>query len=241
MSWDSGACAGGTGGNLIRRAARRVLHWRFRLFQQHRHNRLVLEHVAGRLILVLPQVMNPTVFGTGEFLASELNERLVPPGSKVLDMGTGSGVGAVFAAQWAGHVVAVDINPTTVRCARINALLNQVEGRVDVREGDLFDPVQNEQFDVVLFNPPFFEGEPGDDMERALWSTDIAERFAAGLPARLLTGGYALLVLSTEGVAGRFLEALRMQGMALDVVATRGWMAETLTVYRAAQTGRQAG
>ena len=62
-------------------------------------------------------------------------------------MGTGSGVGAVFAAQWARRVVAVDINPAAVRCARINALLNHVEDRVDVVEGDLFEPIGGQRFD----------------------------------------------------------------------------------------------
>ena len=56
---------------------------------------------------------------------------LIPPGSIVLDMGTGSGVGAVFAARNAARVVAVDVNPEAVRCARINVLLHHIEDRVD--------------------------------------------------------------------------------------------------------------
>ena len=78
----------------------------------------------------------------------------------MLDLGTGSGVGAVFAAQWAGQVVAVDVNPAAVRCARINVLLHGVEDRVDVLQGDLFEPVAGERFDVILFNPPYFPGQP---------------------------------------------------------------------------------
>ena len=87
---------------------------RFLLFQRHRHNAVVLETIAGKPILVLPEVLNPRLFLTGEFLAEALNQgagsyannrpsqmlsTLIPPGSIVLDMGTGSGVGAVFAAQ----------------------------------------------------------------------------------------------------------------------------------------------
>ena len=73
-------------------------------------------------------------------------------------MGTGSGVCAVFAARHAHRVVAVDINPGAVRCAALNALLNHVEARIEVRQGDLFAPVARERFDLVLFNPPFFVG-----------------------------------------------------------------------------------
>lgn len=217
---------------LVRKFWRFLLHWRFRLFQQHRHDSLVLEQVAGKPILVLPQVFNPKLFRTGEFLAQSLNPDLIPVGSAVLDMGTGSSVGAVFAAQWAGHVVAVDVNPAAVRCAQINALLNEVEDRVGVRQGDLFEPVKGERFDVVVFNPPFFRGEPASDLDRALWSNDVMERFAAGLHHHLSSGGCALVVLSSDGDVAGCLRAFRAHGFDIDVVVERDFVNETLTMYR---------
>lgn len=224
----------------VRSGTARLLGWgwrwflscRFRLLHQHRHGHLIVEEVAGRPILVLPQVFNPKLFRTGEFLVETLDQRLVPPGSTVLDMGTGSGVGAVFAARWADRVVAVDVNPAAVRCARINALLNEVEQRIDVREGDLFAPVKGERFEVVLFNPPFFRGRPRDELERALWAEDVVERFAAGLGAHLAPGGHALLVLSSDGDVDGFLATFRKNGFAYAAVAERNLVNEILTVYR---------
>ncbi|HEX7122457.1 MAG TPA: HemK2/MTQ2 family protein methyltransferase [Gemmatimonadaceae bacterium] len=211
---------------------RRGLAARFRLLQRHRHGRLILEHVAGRPVVVLPQVFNPKLFRSGEFLARALSQQLVPPGADVLDMGTGSGIGAIAAANWANRVVAVDINPDAVRCARINALLNRLEDRVDVRHGDLFDAVNGERFDVVLFNPPYFRGEPRDAAEAAWRSVDVVERFAAGLGAHLKPGGHALVVLSTDGDTRGFLRAFQASGLAADVVAERDLVNETLRVYR---------
>ena len=137
-------------GSVVRSLWRFFLQWRFRIFHRHRYNRLVLEEVAGRPILVLPQVFNPKLLRTGDFLARTLSPRWIPPASTVLDMGTGSGVGAVIAAAWARRVVAVDVNPMAVRCARINVLLNQVENRVEVCLGDLFSPVRDQRFDQDL-------------------------------------------------------------------------------------------
>ena len=215
----------------IRKLWRRVLRYRFLLFQRHRHDHLVLEEVAGTPILVLPGVFNPKLFRTGEFLVETLDSRLIPPGATVLDMGTGSGVGAVFAARRAHRVVAVDINPAAVRCARINALLHQVEDRVEVRQGDLFEPACGEQFDVVLFNPPFFRGEPGSDLERALWANDVVERFAAGLRDHLTADGHALVVLSSDGDVAGFLAACQINHLAAEVVAERNLVSETLMAY----------
>ncbi len=213
-------------------AWRQLLGWRFRLFQRRRYDRLVLETVLGKPILVLPRVFNPKLLRTGEFLVSALDARLIPPGSSVLDLGAGSGVGAVIAARWAERVVAVDINPAAVRCARINAILNRVDDRVTVRFGDLFAPVADERFDVVLFNPPFFRGEPRDALDRAWRSTDLIERFAAELDDHLTRGGHALVVLSSDGEALDFIRAFRANRLVIEVVAKRDLINEVLTVYR---------
>jgi release factor glutamine methyltransferase len=218
---------------LLTRAIWRLLRQgRYRLFQRHRYDRLVLEHVAGLPLLVLPAVFNPKLLQSGEFLAQCLSGRLVPPGASVLDLGTGTGIGAIAAARWATQVVAVDINPAAVRCARINVLLHRQEGRVAVREGDLFAPVANERFDLVLFNPPYYRGVPRDALDRAWRSTDVVERFAAELAGHLTPGGSAMVVLSTVGERPAFLAAFQQQGLTVTCEATRDLGNETLLLLR---------
>jgi release factor glutamine methyltransferase len=214
------------------RAARR---WQFRLFLRHRHNRLVLETVADKPLLILPQVLNPKLFRTGEFLVSALSGALIPPGSTVLDMGTGSGIGAIFAAQWATRVVGVDINPAAVRCARINVLLNGLENQVEIHQGDLFRPTAGQQFDVVLFNPPFLRGQPRNDLERALYSMDILERFAQDLGSHLTSGGHAVVVLSSDGDVAGCLGALEVEKYDVTLLAQQNLRSEILLAYRVSQ------
>src|SRR5919202_290874 len=83
-----------------------------------------------------PDVFNPKLLRSGEFLVSQLH--LLPGGARVLDLGSGSGACGIAAARLGCSVVAVDINPSAVRCTRINALLNNL--CIDVRQGDLFGP-----------------------------------------------------------------------------------------------------
>jgi release factor glutamine methyltransferase len=222
-------------GDVLRRWWRQWLHWRYRLFQRRRHDHLVLEEVAGLPILVLPGVFNPKLFWTGELMARTLDGDLVPAGTAVLDMGTGSGIGAVAAARWAGRVVAVDINPAAVRCARINLILNGVEDRVEVHEGDLFGPVQGDRFDVVLFNPPYLPGTPATPLDRAFRGPGVARRFALGLGQHLAPGGHALLALSSVGDGPGYAAELDGAGFALEVVAERRLIGETLVVYRVSE------
>src|ERR1700679_1266978 len=141
----------------------------------------------------------------------------------------------MFAAKHARRVVAVDINPAAVRCAEINALLNHLEHKIDVRHGDLFAAVPGERFDLILFNPPFVRGTPRDDRDRAWRSTDVAERFAAGLEAQLNPGGFALVLLSTFGGDGSFfLEEFRRQGLEISVAAERRFVDKRLGAFRVA-------
>ncbi|MEX1184831.1 MAG: methyltransferase [Gemmatimonadota bacterium] len=209
------------------------LRLRYRLLQRHRHERLVLEHAAGIPIVVLPGVLNPKLFWTGELLAQVFQTAPPLPGASVLDMGTGSGIGAVAAARLGARVVAVDISASAVRCARINALLNDVDARIDVRHGDLFAPVAGERFDVVLFNPPYHPGEPRDEMESAFRAADVPVRFARALPAHLAEpDGHALVLLSSLGDAAAFLDAFHAAGLIVESVAEQRHPGELLTVHR---------
>jgi release factor glutamine methyltransferase len=205
----------------------------YRLAGKHRYDDFRMERVQCLPFIVTPSVFNPRVPRTGAFLASLIDATRVRPDAQVLDMGTGCGVGAVIAARLASRVVAVDINPAAVRCAQLNAMLNHVEHRIELRCGDLFAPVTGERFDLVLFNPPFLRGAPRDDRDRAWRSSDIAERFAAGLAAHLKPTGVALLVLSTFGDAPAFLAQLEGCGFALTVVSRRHFVNERLAVFQA--------
>jgi len=213
----------------------KVVSFWYRLTGKHRYDRFQVERVLDLRLVVMPTVHNPKVLRTGSFFASCLDAKLIRPDAEILDMGTGSGVCALAAARYARRVVAVDVNPAAVRCATVNALLNRLEARVDIRHGDLFAPVAGERFDLVLFNPPFLLGVPKDARDAAWRSSDGAERFAAGLAGHLKPAGSALLMLSSYGEACvRYEAELRAHGFRLEVFARRRYPNETLTIVRAA-------
>ncbi len=95
-------------------------------------------------------------FGTGNHpttaLCLELLDRYVQAGSRVADIGTGTGILAIAAAKLgAQEVVAVDNDPLTVLVARGNIERNGVANRVQVLEGDGWSVLQG-QFDLIVCN-----------------------------------------------------------------------------------------
>lgn len=89
----------------------------------------------------LPIRINPGMaFGTGAHpttqLCLEFLENLVKPGMTVFDIGCGSGILSAGAAiLGAGHVIAVDIDPASVRSTAENCGLNHVTDKVEIARG----------------------------------------------------------------------------------------------------------
>jgi methylase of polypeptide subunit release factors len=71
-----------------------------------------------------------------------------------LDVGTGSGVHALLAAEHARRVVATDVNPRALHFTELNAALNGLTN-VETRRGSLFEPVDGERFDLITCNAPY--------------------------------------------------------------------------------------
>ncbi|MBB5709709.1 methyltransferase [Sphingomonas xinjiangensis] len=95
----------------------------------------------------------PDSYRFGDLIEAEL-ARHCPPGARIVDIGTGSGVGGIVAARLCpgASVVLTDINPKALRLARINAAAAGVA--VQCVEGDDLSGVEG-SIDVALANPPY--------------------------------------------------------------------------------------
>ncbi len=89
--------------------------------------------------------------GTARILA---NITMRDPVDRLLDVGTGCGIHALFASKHAKEIVATDLNERAIAFAKFNAALNGVTN-IDFRVGNLFEPVAGETFDQIVCNPPF--------------------------------------------------------------------------------------
>ena len=94
-------------------------------------------------------------FGTGTHETTALCVEMIEAyyrGGSFLDVGTGSGILAICACLLgADSVTAVDIDPDAVQTARENAAHNGLEDRIDVREGDLLQGL-DQRYDFAVAN-----------------------------------------------------------------------------------------
>lgn len=129
----------------------------------------------------------------------------VKEGAQVLDIGTGCGLLGILASKKAGGVVAVDLNPFAIRCARENSALNGARDKMHLIQGSLFSALNNGvRFDLILFNAPYL---PSDEGEEASWigrswagganGREVVDRFISEVPAHLNPMGTVMLMQST--------------------------------------------
>lgn len=99
----------------------------------------------------------------------ELNKNNIV-NKKILDYGTGAGFLAIKLASKGAKVVALDINPYAVKCAKNNSKLNNVE--IDVRKSDCLEAINNEKFDIIVAGMPWDNDKAENYMEMALFDTN---------------------------------------------------------------------
>jgi release factor glutamine methyltransferase len=181
-------------------------------------------------IVAEPPHFAPTLFLGDDSLA--LANHLVPPrGGSVLDLCTGPGIQALVCSSTAAAVVAVEFNPVAGSLARVNAALNRRDDVIEVRLGDLYEPVAGEErFDLIVANPPYvpipgdlpypFVGDGGGD------GLGLTRRIVEGGPrhltadGRLQTLGITLSDGSQPLVLGEFQGWAAATGLDLSMTVT---------------------
>ncbi len=125
------------------------------------------------------------------------------PVSRVLDLGTGSGVQALHASPHASQVVATDVNPRALHFARLTLALSGVR-EADLRQGSLFEPVSGERFDLIVSNPPFVisPGERFVYRDGGMAGDDLCRTLVQRSADHLTEGGYCQLLANWEHVDG---------------------------------------
>lgn len=77
--------------------------------------------------------------------------------SSVLDLCTGSGCLAILAANTFHNasIDAADLSSDALEVAKINLKEHELEDRITLHHGNLFTPLKDQKFDLIITNPPY--------------------------------------------------------------------------------------
>ncbi len=112
------------------------------------------------------------------------------------DIGTGTGLlAALLVRRGVARVVATDVAPRAIACARENFERLGVSGSIDLMQADLFPPGKA---GLIVCNPPWIPAQPSSSLETAIYDPQnrMLYGFLAGLRDHLIPGGEGWLVLS---------------------------------------------
>jgi release factor glutamine methyltransferase len=148
-------------------------------------------------------------------------------GDVVLDLGTGCGILGIVAAEKAKSVLAVDVNPYAIRCAKQNASLNKVREKMGFLRGDLLTALDaSALFDVILFNAPYLPSEPNefDSWIGRAWAggatgRDVVDCFIPQAARHLTQSGRILMLQSTLTGLEQTIQKFQQYGLEAAVKA----------------------
>ena len=135
------------------------------------------------------------------FLLQDHIEDLNLKDHDVLDMGTGSGIIAMKAAEKGAEVLAADINPEALQNAEKKAIEKELSDKIEFVRSDLFENIDR-KFDLILFNPPYLPGNKGLGDEE-IWrggekGIEVTRRFLESASKYLKDQGKILVVMSSR-------------------------------------------
>ncbi|MEM2105519.1 MAG: class I SAM-dependent methyltransferase [Candidatus Bathyarchaeia archaeon] len=151
----------------------------------------------------------------------------IKKGDVVLDMGAGCGILGIIAAEKASKVIAVDINPHAIRCAKENAVRNNVADKMLFVQGSLFTPLRVKRFfDLILFNAPYL---PTRNTEKLSWieyawsgglnGRQVIDCFIYEVPKYLKASGRVFLMQSNLSGIKKTTQKFNSVGMKAKVIA----------------------
>ncbi|MFZ9407130.1 MAG: 50S ribosomal protein L3 N(5)-glutamine methyltransferase [Burkholderiaceae bacterium] len=132
--------------------------------------------------------------------------------SRVLDLCTGGGSLAIFAALAypEAQVVGADLSAQALGLAKQNVSLHGLDDRITLAQGDLFDAVGAQRFDLVICNPPYvnqqsmdalpaeYLHEPQSALAGGADGMDLVRRILEAAPSHLNPQGALLLEIGHE-------------------------------------------
>ena len=165
---------------------------------------------------------------------------LIKEGQSVLEIGTGSGIVAMYASKLTDKITVTDINFDACQLAEKNFRDNGIEN-IEILFGNLFEPVKDRKFDVILFNTPYLPTEDGEVLEDTInYAFDgglngrkVIDVFLNEVGNHLNDGGIVQLIQSSLSGNEETLDMLDKLGFIAEIAESEHFFFEDITLINA--------
>ena len=164
----------------------------------------------------------------------------IKKGQSVLEIGTGSGIVAMYASRLTDDITVTDINFDACELARKNFAENGIEN-IEILWGNLFEVVENKKFDVILFNTPYLPTEDDEVLENTInYAFDgglngrkVIDLFLNEVGNHLNDGGIVQMIQSSLSGNDETLARLDELGFIAEIAASEHFFFEDITLINA--------
>ncbi len=164
----------------------------------------------------------------------------IKSGQSVLEIGTGSGIVAMYASKLTDDITVTDINFDACLLAEKNFKDNGIEN-IEILFGNLFEPVKNRKFDVILFNTPYLPTEDDEVLDDTInYAFDgglngrkVIDLFLNEVGDHLNDGGIVQMIQSSLSGHEETLEKLDHLGFIAEIAASEHFFFEDITLINA--------
>ncbi|MBE6492446.1 MAG: methyltransferase domain-containing protein [Methanobrevibacter sp.] len=164
----------------------------------------------------------------------------IKKGQSVLEIGTGSGIVAMYASRLTDDITVTDINFDACELARKNFTENRIEN-IEILWGNLFEVVENRKFDVILFNTPYLPTEDDEVLDNTInYAFDgglngrkVIDLFLNEVGNHLNDGGIVQMIQSSLSGNDETLARLDEMGFIAEIAASEHFFFEDITLINA--------
>jgi release factor glutamine methyltransferase len=150
-----------------------------------------------------------------------------------LDLGTGSGILALYAANNGATVVASDISVQAIEITIYNARLNNIN--LKTIRSDLFDNITPQTFEIIVINPPYYPNNPQNENDYAWYCGEgfeyyhkLFKQIRPYLPANAL----AVMSLADTCDINKIQLIAENYGYRLELLAQKNYLWEKQFTFR---------
>ena len=164
----------------------------------------------------------------------------IKKGQSVLEIGTGSGIVAMYASRLTDDITVTDINFDACELARKNFTENGIEN-IEILWGNLFEVVENRKFDVILFNTPYLPTEDDEVLDNTInYAFDgglngrkVIDLFLNEVGNHLNDGGIVQLIQSSFSDNDETLNMLDELGFIAEIAKKEHYFFEDIVLINA--------